>query len=196
LLLYITGAVASQLKNLDLLKVRKLDTIYRFGSGADRKEDTRPRPIHSTKGIELLQMDKEHHIAQVEQPDQIPWGIIGGGISDFNTEQAGDDNGQNLCFVLQTPDKDVVGGVIGATHWDWFYINLMWIKEELRGHGYGHRLLTLAEDEARNRGAKHAYLDTFSFQALGFYENYGYAVFGELDDFPTGHQRYYLKKQL
>jgi GNAT superfamily N-acetyltransferase len=118
------------------------------------------------------------------------------GISDFNTEQAGDDNGQNLCFVLQTPDKDVVGGVIGATHWDWFYINLMWIKEELRGHGYGHRLLTLAEDEARNRGAKHAYLDTFSFQALGFYENYGYAVFGELDDFPTGHQRYYLKKQL
>ena len=141
-------------------------------------------------------MDKEHHVAQVDKPEEIPWGIIAGGISNYNMQQAGDDSGQNLCFVLQTPDEESVGGVIGETHWDWFYINLMWIEEELRGHGHGHRLLTLAEEEARKRGAKHAYLDTFSFQALGFYEKYGYEVFGELDDFPAGHQRYYMKKQL
>lgn len=54
----------------------------------------------------------------------------------------------------------------------------------------------MAEDEARKRGAKHAYLDTFSFQALDFYRKYGYEIFGELQDFPVGHQRYYLVKQL
>ena len=141
-------------------------------------------------------MNEEYHIACVDETEDIPWGIIGGGISNYNTQQAGDDNGQNLCFVLQSPDEEIVGGVIGATHWDWFYINLMWLKEELRGHGHGHRLLTLAENEARECGAKDAYLDTFSFQAPGFYEKHGYQVFGELADFPGGHQRYYMKKQL
>jgi N-acetylglutamate synthase-like GNAT family acetyltransferase len=72
----------------------------------------------------------------------------------------------------------------------------MWIKDELRGRGYGHRLLTLAEHEARQRGAKNAYLDTFSFQAPDFYKQHGYQVFGELPDFPPGHQRYFLTKQL
>ena len=70
------------------------------------------------------------------------------------------------------------------------------IKEELRGQGFGHRLLTLAEDEARHRGAKKAHLDTFSFQAPDFYKQHGYEVFGELQDFPPGHQRYFLSKQL
>jgi GNAT superfamily N-acetyltransferase len=140
--------------------------------------------------------DEEYHIAYVEEPDQIPWGIIGGGINDFNTQQAGDDKAQNLCFVLRAPDEEIVGGVIGATYWNWFNLNLMWVKEELRGRGFGHRLLVVAEEEARKRGAKNVYLDTFSFQAPDFYRRHGYEVFGELSDFPRGHQRYFLKKQL
>ncbi|MGB7097037.1 MAG: GNAT family N-acetyltransferase, partial [Anaerolineales bacterium] len=78
----------------------------------------------------------------------------------------------------------------------WFYLDLMWIKDDLRGRGYGQRLLTLAEDEARQRGAKNAYLDTFSFQAPDFYKKYGYKVFGELQDFPPGHHRYFMTKKL
>lgn len=58
------------------------------------------------------------------------------------------------------------------------------------------RNLTLAEHEARQRGAKNAYLDTFSFQALNFYKRHGYQVFGELPNLPPGHQRYFLTKQL
>ena len=138
-------------------------------------------------------MDETYQIVYVDEP---AWEIIGGGISRYNTHQAGDDGGRNLCFVLQSPDQEIVGGVIGATYWDWLYINLMWIKEELRGHGYGSRLLTLAEEEARQRGAKQAYLDTFSFQAPGFYKKHGYEVFGKLHDFPAGHQRYFLTKRL
>ena len=138
-------------------------------------------------------MNKEYRIVSVDKPE---WGIIGGGISNYNKEQAGEDNAQTLCFVLYAPDQEIVGGVIGATYWDWLYIDLMWIKEELRGRGYGHRLLTLAEDKARQRGAKKAYLDTFSFQAPEFYEQHGYAVFGALEDFPPGHQRYFFTKQL
>lgn len=138
-------------------------------------------------------MDEEYQIVYVDNP---AWEIIGGGITEYNTQQAGDDQGKNLCFVLRSPDQEIVGGVIGATYWDWLYINLMWIKEELRGRGYGQQLLRLAEEEGRKRGATQVYLDTFSFQAPGFYEKYGYEVFGELRDFPPGHQRYFLTKRL
>ncbi len=138
-------------------------------------------------------MDEEYNIAYMDEP---AWGVIGQGISNYNKQQAGDDKPQYLCFVLHAPDQTIVGGLIGATYWDWLHIDLMWIKDELRGRGFGHRLLTLAEDEARRRGAKNAYLDTFSFQAPDFYEQHGYQVFGELPDFPLGHHRYFLTKRL
>ncbi len=141
-------------------------------------------------------MEEEYKIACIEEPGDIPWATVGGGVSDYNTQQAGDDQGRNLCFVLRGPDEEVVGGIIGETHWNWLYINLMWIRDELRGRGYGQRLLVLAEEEGRKRGAEFAYLDTFSFQAPGFYQKYGYEVFGQLAEFPPGHQRYYMKKAL
>jgi len=139
-------------------------------------------------------MDDEYQIVYDENPERSAWGIIGRGISTYNTEQAGDDQYQHLCFDLYGPDQEIVGGVIAATYWDWLYIDLLWVKKELRG--YGHRLLTLAEQEARQRGARNAYLDTFSFQAPEFYKGHGYRVYGELEEFPTGHQRYFLTKEL
>lgn len=133
---------------------------------------------------------------EIKYLDQPAWEIIGGGISDFNTQQAGDDEGQNLCFVLQMPEGKIVGGVIGATYWNWLYVNLMWVREDLRGQGYGQLLLEKAEEEAKKRGAKQSYLDTFSFQAPDFYKKLGYEEFGRLEDFPAGHTRYFLVKTL
>jgi GNAT superfamily N-acetyltransferase len=138
-------------------------------------------------------MNEGYRIVYLDEPE---WGVIGQGIRDFNNQQAGDAKSKNLCFVLYAPDQSIAGGVIGETHWDWFFINLMWITEELRGCGYGHQLLLAAEQEARQRGARNAYLDTFSFQAPDFYKKHGYQVFGVLQGFPPGHQRIYLTKEL
>ena len=141
-------------------------------------------------------MEKEYQIVYVNKPEESAWGIIGQGISKYNKEHAGDNKFQRLCLVLNAPDQKIVGGVIGEIYWEWFHLDLLWVKDELRGRGFGHRLLRRAEDEARQRGAKNVYLDTFSFQAPDFYKQHGYQVFGELQDFPPGHQRYFLTKQL
>ncbi len=141
-------------------------------------------------------VSEDYHIVYVDKPDEPIWRAIGGGIRSYNAQQAGDNQHQYICFVLHAPDQEIVGGVIGETHWNWLYINLLWVKDELRGRGYGQRLLTMAEAEARQRGAANVYLDTFSFQAPDFYQQHGYRVFGELRDFPPGHQRYFLTKQL
>ncbi|MAT41411.1 MAG: GNAT family N-acetyltransferase [Anaerolineaceae bacterium] len=141
-------------------------------------------------------MDKKYDIVSLDKPDDSVWDVIGWGLHKYNEQQAGESQNQQLCFVLRDSDQKVVGGLIGSTYWNWFYIDLLFVIEELRGLGYGHQLLELAEDEARKRGAKNVYLDTFSFQVPHFYKQHGYHVFGELKDFPAGHQRYFFTKSL
>ena len=141
-------------------------------------------------------MEDEYQIVQVPKVEDSIWEIIGGGINEFNEQHGGPENAQRICYVVRGPDGQVAGGVIALTYWDWLYIDLMWLPEGLRGQGFGRKLLSLVEETARQRGAKHAYLDTFSFQAPGFYEKQGYHVFGELPDFPAGQQRYFMTKQL
>jgi hypothetical protein len=68
----------------------------------------------------------------------------------------------------------------------WLFISHLWMAEALRGQR--------AEREAARRDCRRAYLDTFDFQALGFYQKRGYEVFGSLEGFPTGHRRYFLQK--
>jgi hypothetical protein len=36
----------------------------------------------------------------------------------------------------------------------------------------------------------------FGLQAPGFYQKQGYETFGELEDFPAGHSRLWLRKRL
>jgi GNAT superfamily N-acetyltransferase len=141
-------------------------------------------------------MDSSYRILPADKPTDAMWTAIGGGISRFNTQHAGSHNHTDLVFMLYDPDGNIAGGLIGETYWDWLYINLLFVKEELRGSGYGHRLMQLAEEEARKRGMKHAYLDTFSFQAPEFYRAQGYRPFGQLEEFPPGYQRIFFTKDL
>lgn len=141
-------------------------------------------------------MGEAYQIKKVDTPNDAIWTAIGGGINIYNAQQAGDDHSQRFCVILYSAEERVAGGVIAEIYWDWLYINLMWLEEPLRGRGYGSRLLAMAEAEARQRGAHHVYLDTFSFQAPHFYEKNGYQVFGELPDFPAGHTRYFMTKSL
>ena len=141
-------------------------------------------------------MAEEYQIVYVEKPEEAAWGIIGNGLDGFNKQHGGEYGFQRLCFALQTAGDEIVGGVLGELFWEWFHVDLLWVKEELRGQGYGRQLLAQVEAEARRRGAKHAFLDTFSFQAPEFYKQQGYTVFGELPDFPVGYTRYFFTKQL
>ncbi len=141
-------------------------------------------------------MGEEYSIVYVEKPEEAAWEIIGRGLERYNIQQVGDSVYQRLCYAVQGPDGQTVGGAIGELYWQWFHLDLLWLKDELRGKGYGSRLLKCIEDEARKRGAKHMFLDTFSFQAPDFYTRLGYEIFGELPDFPPGHKRFFLKRDL
>jgi len=133
---------------------------------------------------------------RIEPLDEPAWSVIGPAIHSHNVDAVGDPGTEMVCFVLRDDTDEVVGGAIGEVHWGWFCLHLLWVREDLRGRGHGHELLTAAEEQARRLGAVHVYLDTFSFQAPDFYLSHGYEVFGELPAFPPGHERFYMRKEL
>lgn len=114
----------------------------------------------------------------------------------YNRLKAGEPRHEPMTIFLRDDHGRLVGGLLGSSCWQWLTIDFLWVSEELRGRGYGTRLLAAAESEAISRDCRHVYLDTFSFQARGFYEKLGYSVFGELQNFPGQHKRYFLRKDL
>lgn len=118
------------------------------------------------------------------------------GLVAHNTAKAGKTKWKRFALSVRDDDGMIKGGLVGYTMWDWCFIELLWIDEALRGTSIGAGLMAKAEALAAKRGARHVYLDTFSFQGDGFYQKLGYEVFGELDDFPPGHRRIWLKKDL
>ena len=72
----------------------------------------------------------------------------------------------------------------------------LFVEESLRGQGVGSRLLSAAETEAKKRGCKYAFVDTFSFQAPEFYRKSGYREVFALTEYPYTGARYYYTKVL
>jgi ribosomal protein S18 acetylase RimI-like enzyme len=60
----------------------------------------------------------------------------------------------------------------------------------------GSRLLAAAEAEIRRRGCDQVVLSTHSFQAPGFYAQFGYQECGRTPGYPRGHAEIHLLKQL
>lgn len=115
----------------------------------------------------------QHNVAATNQPDYYP-----------------------LAFLLKDEAHEVLGGLLGDVWGGWLHVGYLWVARPLRRHGWARRLMEEAERYASQRGAHHAYLETFSFQARPFYEKLGYEVFGQLEDFPPGHTKYFLRKAL
>jgi GNAT superfamily N-acetyltransferase len=115
-------------------------------------------------------------------------------LEGFNEAQTGPTSVRPLA-VFARRDTQIVAGIFGFTVWNWFHIRYLWVAEELRRQGLGRQLMLAAEREARSRGCDHAHVDTFSFQAVPFYERLGYSVFGSLEDYPVGHARVFLEKR-
>lgn len=117
-------------------------------------------------------------------------------LSLHNNRCVGRDDFQWLFVFLRDSHGQRQAGLIAWTMWSWFHIDQLWVEPALRGQGHGRRLLQAAEQEAIARGCQVAEVDTFSFQAQGFYEKAGYTVFGRLEGIAEGVDRIYLQKRL
>jgi GNAT superfamily N-acetyltransferase len=117
-------------------------------------------------------------------------------LLEYNLQFVPPDNHQTLNLLARDPTGGIIGGLLGGTFWGWLRIEILWVTEGYRKQGIGQQLLQGAEHEAIRRGCHASHLETHSFQAVGFYRRRGYEVYGELQDFPCGHTKYFLRKRL
>ncbi len=116
-------------------------------------------------------------------------------LSEFNLAFTQAENFIPLVLYVRSEAGEIVAGLIGVTFWTWLHVDTLWVSEALRSQGYGKLLMECAEKEAIDRGCLASQLETHDFQALPFYQKLGYSVFGELDNFPPGHKKYFLEKR-
>jgi GNAT superfamily N-acetyltransferase len=93
---------------------------------------------------------------------------------------------------------ELLGGCTGRTEdvWQWLIVDTMWVRPDQRGGGLGRALLEAVEEEARGRGCRWAKLNTWEFQAPGFYGRCGYVEYARETDYPPGHVNHLMRKGL
>lgn len=119
------------------------------------------------------------------------------GLSAHNASRVGPRNTELLALSVRDDAGTIVGGLIGELKWEWLYVELLWIDDAHRGAGHGEALLAMAEQTARDHGAKGVFLGTMSIQAPGFYPKLGYREYGLLENYPvTGSNLHHFMKTL
>ncbi|MEV2251136.1 GNAT family N-acetyltransferase [Streptomyces sp. NPDC050147] len=102
-----------------------------------------------------------------------------------------------LAVWLVESTEGLVGGLAGHTWGRWLHVNHLWVSEKHRGAGFGARLLAEAERIAREeRECRNSRVETWDFQAPGFYRGQGYDVVAVIPDYPEGAKEFTLTKRL
>ena len=101
---------------------------------------------------------------------------------------------KNNNFLAFDNDK-LIGGAIGFVEFNWYFLDLLYIDEEYRNRNIGTNLIKEIEKFVLEEHLTGVRMETWNFQAKGFYEKNGYSVFGEIKDCPPGTIDYHLKKE-
>jgi pimeloyl-ACP methyl ester carboxylesterase/ribosomal protein S18 acetylase RimI-like enzyme len=159
-------------------------------AGSRRQGAGRERAIVSRLDADGLTLSVE------TQPASQDVEALGEGLTDHALPTVGRPGFQPLAVFARDAGGRLVGGISAHVNWNWLHVSLVWLEESRRRAGLGSRLLAALEAAAIERGCTQAHLDTFSYQARPFYERHGYRVFATLEDYPAGHQRFFMRKAL
>ena len=130
--------------------------------------------------------NKESHKAQE----------IGDLIRTYNRSKREEAESESLNLYVEDEKGNLMAGLVAETFGNWLEIEYLFVKEELRGQGIGSKLLQQAENEAKKRNCRFAFVNTYQFQAPDFYLSHGYKEVFALQDYPYTGQRYYYQKDL
>jgi len=104
--------------------------------------------------------------------------------------------GRPIDVYALDQNQQIIAGLVAETFWGWLAVDYLWVSDAHRHKGLGRLLVLEAETVAIQRKCQWAKVSTFSFQAPSFYQNLGYQIAGQLDNYPPGHTMYWLTKTL
>ncbi len=121
--------------------------------------------------------------------------VLNESLMAFNEHFLGE-RGRPLSIFLKDDHSVIHGGVVAWVHSDSIHIDTLWVNDNLRGQGFGKKLLQTAEDESRKAGCYFSTVNTMDYQAEGFYLKHGYNKICEFKNYIFEHTRIFLRKRL
>lgn len=128
-------------------------------------------------------------------PTEIDNAVVREGITAFNEKRVGERD-KTFSIFLRDDSGKIFGGVQVFLGTESVYTDVLWVEESLQKQGYGTKLLDAVEREALRNGCRVSLVDTWDFQAEGFYLKKGYERIGELKNYWLGHSKIFLKKDI
>lgn len=129
--------------------------------------------------------------------EEVRSGFVGRQLREFNYRHVGEyPEVQYVRLNARAADGATVGGLRALVALYWLRIEVLWVREDLRGRGIGSRLLAAAEAAGIELGARNAALETFEWQAPAFYSKHGYQEAARLDDYVDGYYLAVMRKAL
>ncbi|MER6345609.1 GNAT family N-acetyltransferase [Streptomyces sp. NPDC001595] len=108
-------------------------------------------------------------------------------LTAFNGEVCGAGTPEEFSVRVTDAEGGTAGGLTGSTWGGLCSVHLLWVREDLRGTGWGSRLMRAAEAEGVRRGCTDMVVSTYTFQAPEFYRKLGFRETGRTPGVPGGH---------
>ena len=131
-----------------------------------------------------------------DKPSEDEISAIYRGLLEYNLARIEDKDVRELGIFQEDETGKLTAGLVGETHGNWLEVKYLWVDEALRGQDIGTKLIETAEKTAKDRGCRFSFLNTFGFQARGFYIKQGYEEVFTLSQYPLTGTRHYLTKTL
>ena len=120
--------------------------------------------------------------------------VVDNGLGDANDAAAPLHDVRCLGCFARDAAGTVVGGALGRTWGGCCELQQLWVSSALQRQGIAAKLVQAFEAHAIARGCRTFHLETFSFQAAGFYRKVGYTTAYELDVYPHGITKHLMRK--
>lgn len=99
-------------------------------------------------------------------------------------------------IFIKDSNGRIFGGATGVTYYGCLYLDMLYLKEELRGVGLGKKLMQEAEKLGHERGCSFATVNTMDWEALPFYQKLGYVIELVREGYAKESKMYMLRKEL
>jgi predicted acetyltransferase/predicted GNAT family acetyltransferase len=179
--------------------------VSRYSHGQFEKDlktvpEPKPHPMvilkFTSQGSPNIQSRRNIYKVAVDyQPTEADNAVVREGIVAFNEHILGERD-KTFSIFLKNDLGKIFGGTQAFMGTESIYIDVLWVEATLQKQGYGTKLLNAAEQEALKNGCIFSLVDTWDFQAEGFYLKSGYKRIGEIKNYWLGHSKIFLRKNL
>jgi ribosomal protein S18 acetylase RimI-like enzyme len=120
--------------------------------------------------------------------------ILRDGIIHFNSQIIKEKATHFSIFAKH--NTKIIGGALIWEHSDALYIDVLWCDENYRKRGIGSKVISMIDGVAMDKQLPQIFVDTYSFQAQGFYQKHGYYSIGTIPGYMLGYDRIFMRKDI